>query len=132
MLGSAVHNQTWLPEAADIRQGASPTTSRVNPTWLFSVCTVGETSSFLGPRTTRFIQRRRKETKELVSFRQAIRPRGHRYFAGAIEPTHWNVVGNLVLRCFGGTYGDHRDWQDIDAWAHDIARQLQQTAGIHE
>jgi menaquinone-dependent protoporphyrinogen oxidase len=123
VLGSAVHNQVWLPEAAAfVKEHASDLARR--PVWLFSVCSVGETSSFLGPRTTRFVQRRRKDTKELARFRQAMRPRDHRYFAGAIERSHWNVLGDLFLRAFGGTYGDHRDWGDIDAWADGIVRQL--------
>ena len=126
VLGSAVHNQAWLPEAGAFVKAHADELASV-PTWLFSVGAVGETSSFFGRRTTRFIQRRRKDTKELAGFRQAIRPQDHHYFAGAIAPTHWNILGNLVLKAFGGTYGDHRDWGNIDAWADGIARQLQPT-----
>jgi menaquinone-dependent protoporphyrinogen oxidase len=124
VLGSAVHNQDWLPEAAAFMKAhASEVAHR--PAWLFSVCSVGETSSFLGSRTSRFIRRKRKDTKELAGFRQSIHPRDHRYFAGAIARSHWNVLGNIFLRAFGGMYGDHRDWDDIDAWADRIARQLE-------
>jgi menaquinone-dependent protoporphyrinogen oxidase len=126
VLGSAIHNQAWLPEAAAFVKAHAGDLAR-RSAWLFSVCSVGETSSFLGPRTTRFVQRRRKDTKELAGFRQAIHPRDHRNFAGAIQRSHWNVLGDLFLRAFGGTYGDHRDWRDIDAWADGIARQLKPT-----
>ena len=123
VLGSAVHNQAWLSEAAAFVNAQASALAR-RPVWLFSVGSVGETSSFLGQRTTRFIRRRRKDTTQLAGFRKAIHPRDHRYFAGAIERSHWNVLGDLFLRAFGGSYGDHRDWGDIDAWADEIARQL--------
>ena len=126
VLGSAIHNQAWLPQAAAFAKAHADDLAR-RPVWLFSVSSVGETSSFLGPRTTSFIRRRRRDTKELADFRRAIRPRDHRHFAGAIERTHWSILGDLFLRAFGGTYGDHRDWRDIDAWADGIARQLQAT-----
>jgi menaquinone-dependent protoporphyrinogen oxidase len=126
VLGSAIHNQAWLPQAAAFAKAHADDLAR-RPVWLFSVSSVGETSSFLGSRITSFVRRRRKDTKELADFRRAIRPRDHRHFAGAIERTHWNILGDLFLRAFGGTYGDHRDWRDIDAWADGIARQLQAT-----
>jgi len=31
---------------------------------------------------------------------------------------------HVFLKTFGGRYGDHLDWRDIDAWANNIARQL--------
>jgi menaquinone-dependent protoporphyrinogen oxidase len=73
VLGSAIHNQAWLPQAAAFAKAHADDLAR-RPVWLFSVSSVGETSSFLGPRTTRFIRRRRKDTKELADFRRAIRP----------------------------------------------------------
>ena len=123
VLGSAIHNMAWLPQAvAFVQTYAADLANR--PVWLFSVSSVGDTSSFFGPRVARFIRRMRKEPKEIAGFRQTIRPRGHRNFAGAIERTHWSVAGNLFLKAFRGNYGDHRDWRDIDAWADGIARQL--------
>lgn len=123
VLGSAIHNMAWLPQAAAfVRSHTADLATR--PVWLFSVSSVGDTSSFLGPRVARLFRRMRKEPKEIAALRQAIGPREHRNFAGAIERTHWNLAGHLFLKAFGGSYGDHRDWQDIDAWADGIARQL--------
>jgi menaquinone-dependent protoporphyrinogen oxidase len=123
VLGSAIHNMAWLPQAAAfVRTHTADLASR--QVWLFSVSSVGDTSSFFGPRVTRFMRRMRKEPKEIAGFRQTIRPRDHRNFAGAIERTHWSLAGNLFLKAFRGNYGDHRDWRDIDAWADGIARQL--------
>jgi menaquinone-dependent protoporphyrinogen oxidase len=123
VLGSAVHNQAWLPRAA-----AFVTAHRAElaalPVWLFSVSSVGDSSSFFGSRVAGLMRRARSEPRDITGFRTALRPRGHRNFAGAVERSHWDRAGHLFLKAFGGRYGDHRDWPDIDAWADGIARQL--------
>jgi menaquinone-dependent protoporphyrinogen oxidase len=123
VLGSAIHNMAWLPQAAALVRSHTADLA-VRPVWLFSVSSVGETSSFFGPRVARFMRRMRNEPKEIAGFRQAIRPRDHRNFAGAVERTHWNLAGHLFLKAFGGSYGDHRDKRDVDTWTDGIARQL--------
>ena len=30
-----------------------------------------------------------------------------------------------MLKILGGTFGDHRDWDDVDQWAAGIGRSLQ-------
>ena len=123
VLGSAIHNMTWLPQATALVQRRAADLA-VRPVWLFSVSSVGETNSFFGSTVAGLMRRMHSEPKNIASFRQAIHPRGHRAFSGAVEPTHWNLAGNLFLRAFGGSFGDHRDWPDIDAWADTIAREL--------
>lgn len=120
ILGSAVHNRAWLPEAAAFVRSRTADLL-VRPVWLFSVSSVGATSSFFGPRVSRVL---RSDPKTIAEFQHTVRPRGHRSFAGAVERTHWNLAGHLFLKTFGGSYGDHRDWPDIDTWADSIAVQL--------
>jgi menaquinone-dependent protoporphyrinogen oxidase len=128
VLGSAIHNMAWLPPASEFaRAHAAELANR--PTWLFSVSSVGETTSFFGPRASRLMRRMRKD-KHVAPVRDAARPRGHRDFAGAIERTHWGLSGRLFLRVLGGSYGDHRDWDDVDAWADEIARELDQARAV--
>ena len=123
VLGSAIHGNAWLSSAAAfVDSHAAALATR--PVWLFSVASIGETSSFLGPRASRVFRRLRRDSRELAALRSRLRPRDHRYFAGAIERVQWNVVGDLFFRLCGGSYGDHRDWRDIAAWADGIARQL--------
>lgn len=120
----AIHNQKWLPPAVDfISAHASELAGR--PVWLFSVCSLGETNSFFNERVARAMRRRRKEQAIVSEVRPGLDPRDHRHFAGAIERSHWSLVGNLFLRLIGGTYGDHRDLPDIDRWADGIAASLQ-------
>lgn len=123
VLGSAIHNRSWLPEAAAMLHDLGDELAQ-RPLWLFSVSSVGETSSFFGPRVERLFGRGGKEPKDVVRSRDAVRPREHRAFAGAVERGHWNITGDLFLRAFRGTYGDHRDWQDIEAWADRFAHDL--------
>ena len=123
VLGSAVHNMAGLPQAAAfVRTYATDLARR--PVRLFSVSSVGDTSSFFGPRVARFLRRMRKESKDVAAFRQATKAWEQRNFSGAIAPSHWPLTGRLFLTIFGGHYGDHRDWHDIDTFADRIARQL--------
>jgi menaquinone-dependent protoporphyrinogen oxidase len=123
VIGSAIHNQAWLaPAAAFVRNRATILSKQ--PVWLFSVSSIGETSSFFGPKVAKFIRRMRKESREMAGLRLAIRPRDHRNFAGAVQPADWGRFGALFLTAFGGTHGDHRDWEDIGAWADGIAQSV--------
>jgi menaquinone-dependent protoporphyrinogen oxidase len=118
VLGSAVHNGGWLTPASELlaQLGREPR----RPLWLFSVCTVGETTSFLGPRLSRLARRARKLPPGVASSGAP-----HRFFAGVIERSHWNALGRLFFLATGGRYGDHRDWADIEQWTTGII------AGLH-
>jgi menaquinone-dependent protoporphyrinogen oxidase len=123
VLGSAIHSGRWLTPADDLlRRHAGDLASR--RTWCFSVCSIGETTSFFGPRVSRLGRRARKSPPGLVEVAATFRPRGHRWFAGAIGRDHWGRIGNVVLRACGGTFGDHRDWDDVRSWADGIAAEL--------
>jgi menaquinone-dependent protoporphyrinogen oxidase len=124
VLGSAVHNQAWLPSGADFLDRQEDALGRM-PVWLFSVSSVGSTSSFFGPLLTRLIRRTRKDTHAVARARELPRFRGHRDFAGAIERGQWGRAGDLFLRVCGGWPGDYRDWHDVDEWANGIASQMQ-------
>jgi menaquinone-dependent protoporphyrinogen oxidase len=123
VLGSAVHSGDWLPEAERFVDGHARALAG-RETWLFSVCALGDSNSFFPERVARFLAKRRKDGKQLARWRPMIGEGRHRYFSGAVEKGHWNRVGDLFLRALGGTFGDHRDWDDIDAWADSIADDL--------
>ena len=128
VIGSAIHNSKWLSPAAHLVRDHARTL-KAKPTWLFSVSSLGDTSSFFGPRMSGLMRRARgpsyKPVTELISVCSAS---GHRNFAGVIERDHWGAVGNLFLRAVGGLFGDHRDWADIDAWANQIGDVLRREA----
>lgn len=126
VLGSAIHNQAWLPAAsAFVQRNTEALAAR--PVWLFSVSSVGDHGSFFSPPVARLFRKMRSESNEVAGYRKALRARDHHGFAGAIERSHWSLAGHLFLKALGGQYGDHRDWDEIDEWADDIARELRST-----
>jgi menaquinone-dependent protoporphyrinogen oxidase len=124
VLGSAIHNSAWLPPA---RRFVDAHVSELaeRRVWVFAVSSIGETSSFFGPRVARVGRRARRRAEGSAPPWEPLHPEGHRSFAGVIEHDHWNRVGRLFMRVFGGRYGDHRDWDDIRSWADEIARCVQ-------
>lgn len=123
VVGSAIHGGDWLPEGA-----AFLASNRValagHPVWLFSVSTIGEQSSAFPPRVARWMRNMMKVPRAVTTVEGEIRQRDHHAFAGVIMPDHWGLPARMFLRVFGGRFGDHRNWQEIDAWAMSIASDL--------
>jgi menaquinone-dependent protoporphyrinogen oxidase len=117
VIGSAIHNQAWLPEAtAFLRRNLNALAGQ--PVWLFSV---GMPAALRGP----FRALAGKQGPQLVAgFREAIHPRDHHVFSGVIQPDHLSRTGRLLFKVFASRYGDFRDWHEIDAWAESIVREL--------
>lgn len=122
VLGSAIHGGQWLDDAT--RWFDRHAVAATVPLWLFSVSTLGDTSSAFGPRFSRLLRARRKEPDVVRALRSSHDVRDHVDFAGVVERGRWPWVGDLFLRFFGGRYGDHRDWPAIDRWAAAIAAAL--------
>lgn len=101
VLGSAVHSGAWLPPATAFVHGHLPALVR-RPVWLFSVSSVGETTSVFRPRVARLMRRLRSEPKGIDEMREAVAVSGHRNFAGVVRPEHWGKAGTLFLKVLGG------------------------------
>ncbi len=123
VVGSAIHNGHWLKSGADLIE-QNQVFLRERPVWLFSVSSLGDHSGAFADPMNRWLRKMRKEPTQIAGFRAAINPRDHRNFTGAIEPSHWSWWGRLVFRIFGGRFGDHRDWPDIDRWSDRIIEEL--------
>lgn len=122
VLGSAIHDGKWLPEARQFAdRNAAPLRER--PVWLFSVSTLGDEESMFPPRVANRLRALRKETPEMAEIQRLLHPRQHRNFAGAVTRSHWPATGRAFFLVAGGRYGDHRNWPAIDAWADLIASQ---------
>ena len=118
VLGSAVYSGSWLQPAVEfVRRNREVLADR--PVWLFSGGLKGTQRGLMGA-----VFRTQVEPKELAGFRNAIRPRDYRAFTGAIERGQFPDVQRFIFEILGGRYGDFRDWQEIQAWAEGIARQL--------
>ncbi|MFD1214931.1 flavodoxin domain-containing protein, partial [Arthrobacter sp. GCM10027362] len=118
VLGSAIHNQAWLPEAADYFGRNAPALAGL-PVWMFSV---GMPDALPGPmrRKARELQQQRIE----AALAGPVRPREHRIFSGVYGAGRLPAPGRFLFRLIGGRLGDLRDWPQIRAWAEGIAGQL--------
>jgi menaquinone-dependent protoporphyrinogen oxidase len=123
VVGSAIHGGDWLPAGAAFLDSHRLALAGY-PVWLFSVSTIGEQSSAFPPRVARWMRNMMKVPRAVTTVEVEVRQRDHHAFAGVIQPDHWGLSGRIFLRVFGGRFGDHRNWQEIDAWAMSIAGDL--------
>jgi menaquinone-dependent protoporphyrinogen oxidase len=123
VVGSAVYMGSWLKEARDfVRHHRAILFSR--PVWLFSS----------GPLGTALVDGKGRELpaaaepKEVLEFADAVRPREHRVFFGALDPERIALPARLIRKLPAGrdllVEGDFRNWDAIDEWARSIAREL--------
>lgn len=117
VIGSAIHDQSWLPEAAHFLS-ANAGELRSKQVWLYSVGMPGA----LARPLRRFAMH---EGPQVVApFLDLVRPVDTRLFTGVVRKDEFPPISRVVLRLMGGRYGDLRDWPAIDAWAAGIRDQL--------
>jgi menaquinone-dependent protoporphyrinogen oxidase len=117
VVGSAIHGQAWLPEAAQfISTHAAELEARA--VWLYSVGMPGA----LARPLRRFAMR--EGPKVVAPFAPLVHPRGTRLFSGVVGRQQFPLVSRVVMRLMGGRFGDFRDWPAIDAWATSICDSL--------
>jgi menaquinone-dependent protoporphyrinogen oxidase len=119
VIGSPIHDQEWLPEAVNFVRCTGEAISN-RPVWLFSV---GMTDALATPLRAR--AQKAEEAKMAADIGSGVRLRGHRLFSGVVQPGHLSGRGRVIFRAMGGRYGDFRNWDEIDAWANEIAQHLQ-------
>lgn len=123
VLGSALHDQAWLPEAMAFLARFSATLDPL-PLWLFTVGMPGAL-----PRRLQGWARM-EEGETAVKLAPLVHPRGHHLFSGAIHKKHLSRTGRVKFRMMGGRYGDFRDWAEIDGWADSVAAEVR-SPGSH-
>ncbi|KIX02911.1 uncharacterized protein Z518_08854 [Rhinocladiella mackenziei CBS 650.93] len=120
ILGSAVHSQKWLLDAQrflDIEAMGL----QMRPMWAFSVSMApAGVPSWMREMA---VKRDRKSIEEAVT-RKVPKLRGHRLFAGKDDGSTIPSPVRGLYSCIGGRFGDMRDWDEIDAWADQIAKEL--------
>lgn len=111
VIGSAVYLGRWMKEARRFLQD-NVSTLRSRPVWLFSSGPVGEPAE---------PQQDAADPAELV---ELVRARGHRTFSGRLRLADLGLAERATVRMVHAAEGDHRDWQEIHAWAEDVAESL--------
>ena len=52
--------------------------------------------------------------------------REHKLFAGKLNKSKLGLLENAAVRAAHASEGDHRNWDEIERWASEIAAQLRQ------
>lgn len=120
VLGSAVYMGHWMKGATGFgSQHRAALASR--PAWLFSSgpLTLGDGITEDDPDVV---------PQEATSIREAISPRDHRVFFGALDPQRLGFSHPALRRLPAARAalpeGDFRDWQAIETWTNGIAQSL--------
>ena len=131
VLGSAAYLGHWLKDAAAfVRNNQDLLAQR--PVWLFSSGPLGtEATDAKGVDL-----HTAAEPKELPEFQEAIHPREHRVFFGVLDPDRLSFTERSFRRLPAARAilpeGDFRDWDEIQEWAYQIAKELTQADATHE
>lgn len=111
VLGSAVYAGHWIGSARQLveREGAA---LKARPVWLFSSGPVGTP-----PKPE-------EEPADVAPLRAATGARDHRTFGGLVDRGRLGLGEKAILAMVKAPEGDFRPWDDIRAWAGEIAAAL--------
>jgi menaquinone-dependent protoporphyrinogen oxidase len=126
VVGSAAYMFHWIKDATRFVKRHQAVLER-RPVWLFSSGPLG--SDRVDDKGNDVLESARP--KEFAQLAEMIHPRGTRVFFGAWDPQAppIGLVERLVRRMPANDAiqgGDFRDWDAIEEWAREIARQLQE------
>jgi menaquinone-dependent protoporphyrinogen oxidase len=111
VLGSGVYVGHWLEPARDLveRLGAE---LAARPVWLFSSGPIGDP-----PKPE-------EDPVDLPELMTATGARGHRLFSGLVDKSRLGLGEKVILAAVRAPEGDYRPWDEIRAWAGEIAAAL--------
>lgn len=111
VLGSSVYAGHWERSIKDFVEAHTPALEG-KPVWLFSSGPVGEP-----PKPE-------EDPVDISPIRDATRAREHRVFAGKLDKSKLSFGEKAIVMAFRAPEGDFRDWDDIRAWAKQVALEL--------
>jgi menaquinone-dependent protoporphyrinogen oxidase len=115
VLGSAIYAGHWLKPAKDL---VARTSSRMRglPVWLFSTGPLGVPLKPEGVPV------------DFAAILEQSGAREHRIFGGRLDKRDLGFGEKAVVRMVGAADGDYRPWDEIEAWADEIASTLKASA----
>jgi len=118
ILGSAVHNMAWLPEAEEYLRRHRDVLSH-KAVWLFSVSLSPSLHGPVGRRAKRFVP------KKIAALTNVAGARDYQAFAGVFSRDDTTALTRILYWAMGGgRFGDLRDWPAIANWASVISADL--------
>ena len=112
VIGSAVYAGSWLSEARDFVAENQDALQAI-PVWLFTSGPLGEEN----PQPV-------GDPVQLPELVEQTNAREHRIFVGKLDRDKLNLGEKLIVKVVKAPYGDFRDWDDIHAWASEVATAL--------
>ena len=112
VLGSAVYAGNWMKEATGFAQTHAPALAGV-PVWLFSSGPLGDQ-----------VVDAEEQPKQLAELQERLHPREHHVFFGALDKEKLGFGERMIVKAVKAPDGDYRDWDEIGAWAEQIADAL--------
>jgi menaquinone-dependent protoporphyrinogen oxidase len=113
ILGSSVYVGHWMDAAVNFVERFSREITTV-PVWLFSSGPIGHE-----PKPE-------DEPADLADLLAATGAREHRVFAGQVDRAKLGLGEKVILTAVRAPEGDFRPWDEIRAWAAEIAAALKQ------
>jgi menaquinone-dependent protoporphyrinogen oxidase len=113
VLGSAVYMGQWLKEARSFIDWHGGELAE-RPTWLFSS----------GPIVGDPAKPDPADEAAGIHALEAAHAREHKLFAGKLDKSRLGLLEKAAVRAAHASEGDHRDWDEINRWATEIAAQL--------
>jgi menaquinone-dependent protoporphyrinogen oxidase len=129
VIGSAAYMFHWLKEATQFAKRHRAVLAE-RPVWLFSSGPLGTDPLDAEGRDQKVVT----VPKEIPELREAVGARDHRVFFGAYHRDAKPIgFAERFMRLMPAAKdsipeGDFRDWPEIEAWAGEIARELQPVA----
>ena len=111
VIGSAVYAGHWQADANRFIKEHQEELRKAS-VWLFSSGPLGDP-----PKP-------QEEPREVWDLMDATGALGHRVFAGRLDKNQLNLSERTVARVVNAPYGDFRDWEEVGAWALEIAAYL--------
>ncbi|CAH0130394.1 hypothetical protein SRABI83_00226 [Arthrobacter sp. Bi83] len=122
VVGSAIHNQAWLPPALlFFTRHAHELAKR--PVWAFSV---GMADALPKPFRKRGAALQQERLSRVLVKECPLR--GHKIFSGVYKAGQMPAPLRMLFRLVGGRFGDLRDWAVVDGWTDQITDQLAKPA----
>jgi menaquinone-dependent protoporphyrinogen oxidase len=111
VLGSAIYAGHWLKPAKDLVERTSSQMRRL-PVWLFSTGPVGVPLKPEGSPV------------DVAAMLEQSGGLEHRIFGGRLDKRELGLGEKVLVQMVHATDGDYRPWDEIEAWARQIATTL--------
>ena len=122
VLGSAVYAGQWQSNAAEFLKAYEAELTQ-KAVWLFSSGPTGEGA----PQT---VLKGWEFPEALKPIADRIQPHDVTLFHGKLDPKKLNFLERLMVKGVKAPMGDYRNWDEIRAWAYNIAQALGHTQPV--